>query len=82
MDTNIFIPLELLELDLTLDEIGAIIVFHSIFKMSESSRSFWSSSDQLNTVMNVLIDKGVVKMSKDDNDENIMEIDITNIKKL
>lgn len=79
---DITLPKELAESNLTLDEIGSIFVFYSLPKIGEKSQSFWSTNEKMVETGKHLTEKGIIKFSRNDEDENIMEIDLTYVESL
>lgn len=76
---EITLPRELAESKLSLEEIGAIFVLFSLPKLAEEFRISWSRDENMSEVGESLIERGIIKMSVDDNNENIMTIDITKL---
>ena len=79
---DIILPKELGECELSLDEIGAIFVLYSLKNIDEDSQSYWAGNETMVKIGQSLVERGILKFSKNDEDENIMEIDITNVKSL
>ena len=79
---DITLPKELGECKLSLQEIGAIFVLYSLNKIDEDAQSHWSTDESMTETGRSLVERGIIKFSKNDDDENIMEIDITNVKSL
>jgi hypothetical protein len=79
---EITLPKELAECELSLEEIGAIFVLYSLKNIDEDSQSYWSTNENMVNTGQTLTERGIVKFSKNDEDENIMEIDITNVELL
>ncbi len=75
---DIILPKELAESSLTLKEIGAIVVLYSLTKINEESRALWSALPELIETGESLVERGIINFSKNDEDENIMEIDLRN----
>lgn len=79
---DITLPKELAESNLTLEEIGSIFVFYSLPKIGEKSQSFWSTNERMGEVGKDLTKKGIIMFSRDENGDNIMEIDLSNVESL
>lgn len=77
--SNITLPTELCECKLTLKQIGAIFVLYSLKNIDEDSQGYWSIDEDMVETGRDLVERGIIKFSKNDDDENIMEIDITSI---
>lgn len=74
---NIILPYELATKDLTLQEIGTIFTLFAIQKMDESEVLKFSDNDEYLETVNDLLTKEFIKVSYDENDEMIMDIDLT-----
>jgi len=75
--SDLVLPKELAESNLTLEEIGSIVVFYSLPKMDSQFQSFWATNHKMIEIGEQLVDKGILKFSKNDDDEQIVEIDLT-----
>jgi hypothetical protein len=73
--SDLVLPKELAESNLTLEEIGSIVVFYSLPKMDSQFQSFWATNHKMIEIGEQLVDKGILKFSKNDDDEQIVEID-------
>ncbi len=79
---DIILPKELAECELSLVDIGAIFVLYSLKNMDIDSQSYWSGNETMVETGQSLVDRDIIKFSKNDDDENIMEIDISKVKSL
>ena len=80
--SEVTLPCELAERRLSLSEIGAIFVLYSLPKIHEDAQSFWSIDEDMVESGKALVEDGIIKFSKNDDDENIMEIDLTAVDSL
>ena len=78
--SEITFPRELGESHLSLSEIGAIFVLYSLNTINEDAQAYWSTDDAMIETGQQLTDRGILKFSKNDDDESIMEIDLTGVK--
>jgi hypothetical protein len=76
---NIILPIELAECQLSLQEIGAIFVLYSLKTIDINTQSYWATDDIMIATGQSLTERGILKFSKNDNSENIMEIDLTGV---
>ena len=79
---DLTLPKELAECHLSLHEIGAIFVLYSLNKINVDAQSYWSSDDIMIEIGQSLTERGILKFSKNDESENIMEIDLIGVKSL
>jgi hypothetical protein len=76
MDNDIKIPLELSEGELTLEEIGTIVVLMCIPSLDKNVVTQWQESGILQSNIDNLKDQGIIKIS-----DNHLDIDFTKISK-
>lgn len=76
---DLTLPKELSECHLSLQEIGAIFVLYSLNKIDIDAQSYWATNDLMIETGQSLTERGILKFSKNDDSENIMEIDLTGV---
>ena len=75
MDNEITLPVELATCGLNLEEIGAIFVLFSLFKVNKRSRAKWKVNTEFKNVMSDLVKSGIIDQTEDKE----MTIDITKL---
>ena len=72
------IPVGLMESDLLIEEIGALVILLSFFKMDEKWKERWLDNYTFNRIINKLMDDNVIQTTKDGDNVEI-EIDVSDV---
>lgn len=77
MNKDITLPYELATKDLTLQEIGAVFTMFATQKMTEKEVERWAKDDEYLSTVESVLEKEYVNLKYDENDNPILDIDLT-----